>query len=1069
MKKNLLVTIVLLIALLGSVMAQTRTITGTVTSAEDRESLPGANVVVVGLTIGTITGVNGEYSIDVPPEAQSLEFSYVGMENQVIAIGNQTVINVALALSSVALDEVVVTALGIERETKALGFSAQKLDSEELSASRELNITQFLTGKVAGVQVAQTAAGVGGSTSVTIRGNSSLTGSNQPLYVVDGVPIINVPKDASRDGGMWGDNDYGDGIGDINPEDVESVNVLKGPNASALYGSRGANGVILITTKSAKKRKGVTVELNSNLSFDQVNLIPTYQNKYATGYEGTNLYGSMVDIGGTFYETMDTWHGDSWGPPLDGRRTIVDPFVYPEDKNTRTLVLLPQPNDNVRDFYNTGVVNSNTLAISGGNENSSGRLSFGNVYQTGIVPNHKVTKYNLGLRGTSQVSKWLSFDAKFNYIRTNGSQRPAMGSGSDNVNRTFVTMGRYVPMSWLKEYYEKTGEYGNWPGVNYNPYYVVNELKNTDWRDRILGYGAATVTFTDWLSLTARAGVDLHTEYREKTWPVGASGSANRRGRLTTEMLHYRDVNLDALLTANKQLSENFHGSLTVGASLLNQRRDNQYMDARNLKAEGVYHVSNAQDLRPSQGLWEKEMQSVFFSGQLGYKNYLFLDVTGRNDWSSALGVDEYSFFYPSVGLSFVFSDAFGINNNILSFGKVRASWAQVGNDSDPYLTKRGYNSYTTSFLGRGYASKSGTLPLFNLKNELSESWEIGADLRFWQNRAGLDVTYYNGHTTNQILPVTISNASGYSNVVINAGKVSNKGLEAILNLTPVSLTNSFRWDIAFNYAKNTSMVEELAPGIESYQLAAHYPNNIFANPGEAYGNIVGYATKKSPDGRLIVGSNGAYARESNVSVLGNITPDWIGGLNNTFWFKGFSLNVLIDFVQGGDISSASKYQMTAKGTGKFTEEGRRPQDTDDQGNQLPYVGVLDGVVEVFAEDGITVIGYEENTQAVDGQTYWASRAWGGPTDWFVLDGSYISLREVMLSYRFQPSLLDKTPIAGITISLIGRNLLYLEEHMEDMGISPEAAPNTEAGYAGIESMSLPTTRTYGINVKLTF
>lgn len=1068
MKKNLLFTIILSLALLGSVMAQTRTITGTVTSAEDGESLPGANVVVVDLTIGTITGVNGEYSIEVPSDAQSLEFSYVGMQNQIIPIGNRTVIDVALELSTVALDEVVVTALGIERQEKALGFAAQKLDAEELIGSRELNITQYLTGKVAGVQVAQTAAGIGGSTSVTIRGNSSLTGSNQPLYVVDGVPIINVPKDASRDGGMWGDNDYGDGIGDINPEDVESVNVLKGPNASALYGSRGANGVILITTKSAKARKGVTVELNSNLSFDQVNLIPTYQNKYATGYEGTNLYGSQVEIDGQFYETMDTWHGDSWGPPLDGRRTIVDPFVYPEDKNTRTFVLLPQPNDNVRDFYNTGVINSNTLAISGGDAKTNGRLSFGNVYQTGIVPNHKVNKYNLSLRGSSQVSKWLSFDGKFNYIRTNGSQRPAMGSGSDNVNRTFVTMGRYVPMEWLKEYYETTGEYGNWPGVNYNPYYVVNELKNKDWRDRILGYGSATVRFTDWLTLMGRAGIDLHTEYREKNWPVGARGSDNVTGRITTEMIHYRDINLDALLTANKQLSENFHGSLTLGASLLKQRRDNQYMDARNLKAEGVYHVSNAQDLRPSQSLWEKEMQSVFFSGQLGYKNYLFLDITGRNDWSSALGVDNYSFFYPSVGLSFVFSDALAMNENILSFGKVRASWAQVGNDSDPYLTKRGYNSYTTSFMGQGFASKSGTLPLFNLKNELSESWEVGADLRFWQNRAGLDVTYYNGHTTNQILPVDISTTSGYSQVVINAGKVSNKGLEAVLNLTPVSLSNSFRWDIAFNYAKNNSVVEELAPGVETYRLATNYPNDIYANPGEPYGNIVGYATKKSPDGRLIVGSNGAYAKDANVSVLGNITPDWIGGLNNTFWFKGFSLNVLIDFVQGGDISSSSKYQMTAKGTGKFTEEGRRPQDTDDQGNQLPYVGVLDGVVEILDAEG-NVTGYEENTQAVDGQTYWASRAWGGPTDWFVLDGSYISLREVMLSYRFQPSLLQKTPFQGITLSLIGRNLLYLEEHMEDMGISPESAPNTEAGYAGIESMSLPTTRTYGLNVKLTF
>ncbi len=1057
-----------MIALLGSVMAQTRTITGTVTSAEDGESLPGANVVVVDLTIGTITGVNGEYSIEVPSDAQSLEFSYVGMENQIIVIGNQTIINVALVLSSVALEEVIVTALGIERQEKALGFSAQQLESESLTAARETNITRYLTGKVAGVQVSTTAAGITGSSSVTIRGNSSLTGSNQPLYVVDGVPIINIPKDASRDGGMWGDQDYGDGIGDINPEEVESVTVLKGPNASALYGSRGANGVILITTKSGKQKQGVTVELNSNITFETINLIPNYQNKYATGYEGTNLYGSQVEIDGQFYETMDTWHGDSWGPPLDGRRTIVNPFEYPENKNTRTMVLLPQPENNVADFYETGFRNSNTVAVSGGSDKTTARLTFGNAYYTGIVPNHKVTKYNVSLRANSQVSKWLSLDGKFNYIRTDGSQRPSMGSGSDNVNRTFVTMGRYVPMDWLKEYYETTGERGSWPGVGYNPYYVVNELINEDYRDRIMGYGSATIKFTDWLSLLGRVGVDLQTEYREKNWPVGASGSANVRGRLTTEMIHYKDINADLLLTAANQLSDNFYGSITLGASLLTQRRDNQYMDARDLKAEGVYHISNAQDHRPTQGLWEKEMQSVFFSGQLAYKNYLFLDITGRNDWSSALGVDNYSFFYPSVGLSWVFSDAFAMNSNILSFGKVRASWAQVGNDSDPYLTKRGYNSYTTSFLGQGYASKSGTLPLYNLKNELSESWEVGADLRFWQNRASLDLTYYDGHTTNQILPVDVSTTSGYSQVVINAGKISNSGIEAVLNLTPVSLTNSFRWDVAFNYAKNNSKVVELAPGIETYRLADHYPNDIYANPGEPFGNIVGNATKKSPDGRLIVTSSGFYAQESSVSVLGNITPDWIGGLNNTFSFKGFSLNVLIDFVQGGDISSASKYQMTAKGTGKFTEEGRRPQDTDDAGNQLPYIGVLDGVVEIVDGDG-NVTDYQENTNAVDGQTYWASRAWGGPTDWFVLDGSYISLREVMLSYRFQPSLLDKTPFYGITLSVIGRNLLYLEEHMEDMGISPESAPNTEAGYAGIESMSLPTTRSWGLNIKLTF
>ncbi len=1066
MKKNLLLTAILLLTLVGSIMAQTRTITGRVTSSQDGEPLPGANVVVVGQSIGTITNADGSYSLAVPSNATALEFLFVGMESQEVTIGNQTVINVSLNLSLVGLEEVIVTALGIERSEKALGFAVQELGQEELTSARELNITGYLTAKVAGVQVTKTSAGTGGSSSVTIRGNSSITGSNQPLYVVDGVPIINNPKSS---GGLWGDNDYGDGIGDINPEDVASMSVLKGPNASALYGSRGANGVILITTKSGKKSKGVTVEVNSNLSIETLNLIPNYQNKYATGYEGTNLYGSLIELpvgSGQYYETMDTWHGDSWGPPLDGRRTIINPFVYPEDKNTQTMVLLPQPEDNVAEFYETGITNSNTIAITGSDEKTTTRLSLGNVTTKGIVPNHKINKYNVALRSSSKVNKWLSFDSKINYIHTDGSQRPFLGSSRYNVNNTFAIMGRYVPMDFLEEYYETTGTYGRWPGVSLNPYYVVNEIKNNDYRDRMLGYASATVTFTDWLSLMGRVGADFYTEYRKTIYPVGDRGYST--GRITTDMQNHRDINSDLILTANGQLAKDLTGSMTLGASLLNQRRDTEYMDARNLKSEGVYNVSNATEFNPESYLWQKEMQSVFFMGQLAYKNYLFLDVTGRNDWSSALGEGNYSFFYPSAGLSFVFSDAFGLDEKILSFGKVRLSWAQVGNDSDPYLTQVGYSSYTTNYLGQGFASKSGTIPPFDLKNELSESWEIGADLRFLQNRVGLDVTYYNGHTTNQILPISISSASGYSQIIINAGQVSNKGLEAIVNITPVNMKNSFRWDVSFNYAKNISTVDELAPGIETYQIADHYPNDIYANPGEPYGTIVGYATKKSPDGRYIVNASGSYAREANVSVLGNITPDWIGGLNNTFSFKGFSANVLIDFVQGGQLSSATKYQMTAKGTGKFTEEGRRPQDTDDMGNQLPYVGVLDGVIEITDAEG-NVTGYEENTQAVDGQTYWASRAWGGPTDWFVLDGSYISLREVMLSYRFQPSALENTPFAGISISLVGRNLLYLEEHMEDMGISPESAPNTSAGYAGIESQAIPTTRTWGVNLKLTF
>ena len=1072
MKKKLFLTFTLVLALLGSIYAQQSTVSGTVTAAADGLPLPGVTILVQGAgNIGTITDADGKYSVKVPAGSKTLTFSFIGMETKTVNLGTSSVINVALETSTEALEEVVVTALGIQREKKALGFAAQEVGEKELSASRESNITSYLTAKVAGVQISKSGAGTSGSSSVLIRGASSLTGSNQPLYVVDGVPIINLPKDDSGSGGMWGDNDYGDGIGDIKSEDVLSMTVLKGPNASALYGSRGANGVILITTKSGKKRKGIGVEVNSNVSVETLNLIPTFQNYFGPGYEDTNIYGNQVLIDGKYYETMETWLGDNWGPPLDGRRTVVDPYVFPADKNKKTRVLWPKPADNVRNFYETGVLNTNNIAISGGTDKTTARLSIGNSSSKGIVPNEKYSKQNITLRTTSQVTDYLSFDAKFNYIHSEGNQRPGMGYSTENVSRIFAGMARVVPMDFMKEYYETTKLSGTWPGISYNPYYVVNELKNFDNRDRFISYISGTLKFTDWLSVMGRVGADIYSEYREKRWPVGSlnktSGITNSNGRLTTDLLQNKDINADVILTATKELSSNFTGTASFGASYLRQDRNSMFMDARNFKAAGVYHVSNALEYYPSSSLWQKEMQSVFFTGQLAYKNYLFLDVTGRNDWSSALGINEQSFFYPSVATSFVFTDALSIDESILSFGKVRASWAQVGNDSDPYLTQSGYNSYTTGYSGRSFATKNGQIPLYNLKNELSESWEVGADLRFLKNRLNLDVTYYNGFTTNQILPAAISNASGYASVIINAGRVNNSGLEIVLNGTPVKTASGFIWDISANFARNRSKVVELAPGVETHTILSSDAGNIEARVDAPFGNIIGFATRKAPDGQLIVGSNGAYVREPLRTVLGNIQPDWIGGLNNTFTYKGISLNVLLDFKIGGELISQTKYRMMASGTGEFTAEGRRLQDKDDAGNQLPYVGVLQGVVETTDASGN--VTYTKNTKAVDGQTYWANRAWGGPTDWFVLDASYINLREVMLSYNFPKSLMDKTPLTGLTVSVVGRNLMYLVEHMEDMGISPESHPNTEAGYAGIETFSNPTTRTFGLNVKLTF
>ena len=1075
MRKKLFLTLIFFLVLLGGAFAQERTITGRVTSSDDGSPLPGVNIIVAGTTnVGTISDVSGKYSLKVPAGSNAVEFSFVGMKTQSVIIGSSSVIDVALETSAEMMDEVVVTALGIKRETKSLGYAQQELPKAELSAAREINVTSFLTGKVAGVRVSKTSSGTGGSTAITIRGAKSLLGNNQPLFVVDGVPITNIGHSS---GGTFEGIDIGDGIGDINPEDVESMSVLKGPNASALYGARGSNGVILITTKSGTRRKGIGVEINSNTSVETLNLTPTYQNSYATGYEETNIYPDysveLPEGSGDFYEAIPTWHGDSWGPPLDGRRTVVDPFVFPEDRDTKLLVLLPQPANNIRDFYQTAINTANTVAITGGNEKTTARLSVGLNTNKGIIPNSSMNRQTVLLSANSKLNDYLSFDGKVNYIHDEGNNRPGLGVayGGNNVSRIFATMGRYVPMSFLKEYYEKTGEAGNWPGVSYNPYYLVNEIKNRDTKDRIIGQVSATLKIKPWLSLFGRGGTDFYTQKQDQTWPVGARRSENNLGRIVSSLNTVKDINADVMLTANKELSSQFTVNASLGASILYQQRNTQSLDGRNFKAEGVYDISNCQDIRPYTYMSRKEMQSVYFIGQVAYKNYLFLDVTGRNDWSSALGVNDYSFFYPSVSTSFVFTEAFkGIPTGILSFGKVRASWAQVGNDSDPYLTMNGYNSTTITYAGQGLSTMNSTIPLFDLKNELTQSWEIGTDLRFLNSRIGIDFTYYNGKTTNQIVPVQVSNSSGYTTKVINAGEVQNNGVEVALNLTPVKTSVGFTWDIMANYSRNRSEVVSLAPGIESLPLASGGGGCVIeARIGQPYGNIIGYAYKRAPDGqRIVFDPGGYYQPTSEQKVLGNITPKWIGGLNNAFSFKGFTLNVLLDFVQGNQISSSTKYEMEAKGTGNWTVEGRRPHDIDPAtGAQLPLVGILDGVNEV--DDGNGNISYVKNDIAVDGQTYWAMRAWGDISEEFVLDGSYISLREIMLTYNFNPSFLKKTPFAGIAISAVGRNLMYLEEHMQGMGISPESAPNTSAASAGTETISMPTTRTWGLNIKVNF
>ena len=1016
------------------------------------EPLEGVTVSVKGSNKATATNVNGEFLLLNIPSNATLIFSSAGYTTQSMNIAGLADIKVVMVIETKLLSDIVVTALGISREKKSIGFSAQELSKKDLTDARDINIANYLTGKIAGVQVSLPAGGVGGSSKVIIRGISSITNENQPLYVVDGIPLDNSHFNEAQI--FNAGHDYGDGIGNLNPEDIESLNVLKGPNATALYGSRGSNGVIIITTKSGKTGKGIGVEVNSNVTVDKINLIPKTQNKYGPGYEDMNVYGNLVNIGGTNYETLESWHNDSYGPPMDGK-LYVNPFVLDPNAAPSTFALLPQPEDNVRKFWKTGVVTNNSIALSGGNEKSSARLSFSNTTINGITPRHSENHQSVNLRVNTNITSKLSFDAKVNYMHKNVDNVPTLGSSNENYVYGLAILGRYVPLDFLSEYYDKTQKRGSFPNVAYNPYYLMNKIKNNGARDRIVSFASAKYQFTNWLTLMARSGIDVYSERRRQMYPVGAR-YPNTDGRLIDEEYFTKESNSDILLSANKNnLIKNFSVSVSVGASITKRNYRTQSWDAQVFKIPGIFDVSNAKNVYPFYSNVNRENQSVYVTGQIGYKNYAFLDLTGRNDWSSTLGQNNYSFFYPSVNGSFVFTDAFKMNSTVLSFGKLRASYAEAGNDASPYLTKSGYSFNAVTYNGQSSALGSNTISLFDLKNELKKSIEFGADLKFFQDRISLDATYYKSNTINQILPIQISSGSGYTTKVVNAGNIENQGIELSLNVNPIKARNGFRWDVTFNYARNHSKVKELAPGVETYLLYSSYPNNIEARVGQAFGNIIGYGYKIAPDGQRVVGTDGGYMRDDTVRILGNVTPKWIGGLSNNFSYKGFSLNVLVDFVQGNQITSSTKYQMVAKGIGAFTTRYREHSEP------------LPGVIEI--DNGGVIKTYQKNTITVDGKTAWAGRAWGERGEEFVLNGSYIMLREVLLGYTFQPVFIKKTPFTSFRFSLVGRNLWYIEEHMQDMGISPETNLNTSAGATGVEAMSMPTTRSYGFTLNFTF
>jgi TonB-linked SusC/RagA family outer membrane protein len=1037
--------------------AQDFTISGTVSSLEDGSGLPGVNVIVKGTAIGTVTNIDGKYSINVPESAEILLFSFIGLKAKEIQIGNQKVIDVDLAEDVNQLSEVVVTALGVQREERSLGYAVQQIDGEQFTQARETNVVNSLSGRVAGVQVTGASGNIGGSSRIILRGINSISGDNQPLFVIDGTPISNAnynSKDTQRGSGG---RDYGNAIQDINPDDIESMSVLKGPSAAALYGSRASNGVILITTKKGKAGNGIGVTINSNITFENPYILPDYQNQYGGGYkqefdmyEGEPIVNYAAD--------------ESWGPRMDGQMVRQWYSWYPDDPNFGKMTPFNSSPGNIQDFYETGQTFSNSVALSGGNETTLFRLSYTNTQQKGTLPNSTLSRNNAGFNGSTKLTDKLTVSTSINYAQNKVDGVPGTGYGNDagNVVTAFNQWyQRQLDTDQLRNYETAEGRDRTWnikspsnldPLYWENPYYVLNNSFATSQRERVFGNMSLSYDFTDDLKITGWARTDFFTDRRDDRIATGSIP----QDMYQEEVREVKENNFELLMQYNKQINDKFSVGANAGAnSRVNSYNLNRVRTVGGLNVPNFFSAEASID-RPTVKDYEEErrVNSIYGSANVGYNGMLYLEGTLRNDWSSTLPAGNNSYLYPSVTTSFVFSELFP-NSNVVSFAKIRGGWAQVGNDTDPYRLAQVY-SPEVNYGSNPAFGVPNQLNNSNLRPEITTSYEVGLDMRFFSGRLGMDVTYYDNQTENQILPLTVSSTSGFSSAIVNAGLVTNKGWEVMLTGTPIELSNGLTWDVAINWARNRNQVVELAEGQDNY-LIGSWGLSVNARVGQPYGAMVATGYKETENGERIVSENGLYAIEAD-KLVGNILPDWTGGISNTLSFKGVSLSALVDFRQGGDIYSVTNryglYSGLMAETVGNNDKGNPLRDPVSEGGGL----LKEGVVNVGTSENPV---YEPNTQYIEAQEYFSQ---SGLREQFVFDGSFIKLRELRVGYTLPSSLFSNTPFQSMSIAFVGRNLALLMSNIPH--VDPEGALGS-GNIQGFENGQLPSNRSLGFNINI--
>lgn len=1038
-------------------LAQEKQVTGTVTDSKN-EPLPGITVQAKGGSASAITGNDGAYTIKITAGITTLTFSGAGFITQELSISGD-ILNVVLEADNKQLSEVVVTALGISREKKALGYAVQEVKGAELD-TRPTNALSAISGKVAGLQITSGAGNIGGSSRILLRGIRSISGNNQPLFVIDGTPIDNSDYITATAASGSAGKDFGNMIQDLNPDDIESFSILKGPSASALYGTRAGNGVILITTKKGKLNKPMEVTVNTGIELEKVTRLPRRQKLYGGGFQSTF---KKVTIDGQEYNIPEYEVDESWGPKLDGTPVLhwynLDP-EYPE------LYLKPEPwlypENDIKSFFETGLANTNNIAVSGGTSNTTYRLSFTNKNVNGTVPNSSLNRNTINFSGSTKAGK-LSFFNNFSYTKNDAIGRPWSGATNRGIMLEAFQWGMVqVDYKKLRNYQRPDGSQILWNRSGWqntpageaarfidNPYWSAYKSYMEEDRDRFYGNVGATYDVNEWLKLTARVNADYYNfQFQDRIAVYSRSQSQYQEYNTT-----FGEFNYEFLASAQKRW-EDVTLNANIGGNIMDRNwRISDAVTQGGLIIPEYYNLKNASSVLTQSNKYHKRINSLFGSATLGWRDLVYIDGTIRNDWSSTLPSDKNAFLYPSVTGSVILSQLAAFDNvNWLNFAKLRLGWAQVGNDTDPYQLINAYEAQQ-SYDGLPVYQLPASLKNSQLKPEISTSWEAGINLAVLNNRLTLDVTYYNTESRNQILNTPVSSAFGYTSKIINAGLITNKGLEVVVNATPVR-NNNFEWNTSANWSRNRNKVVKLIEGVNTFQLTNTLVT-LVAREGQPYGQLLGYDFVYAPDGQKVVQSNGTYARTQQMVPLGSVLPDYLWGFQNRFRYKEFDLSFLIDGRVGGKFFSQTyKVSMYA---------GIHPSTAE---NNIRETGaVLEGVQGEITYNGdgtYTVKNTSPNDVLISAQT-WARDKYNGPTSQVIFDADFVKLREVSLGYTLKT---NTQVLKSVRFSLYGRNLWNIYTASKD--IDPEFT-NSGGNIQGIEGGNVPIPITLGFNVNVRF